>query len=291
MKLIDILHRKPVPDPWSEGDNIPWNEPGFSQRMLKEHLTQDHDLASRKFDRINQHVDWIHHDVLSEKPAKILDLCCGPGLYANRLARLGHQCIGIDYSPASITYAKNNASKEKLGCTFREADIREADYGGDYDAAMLIYGELNVFRITDARMILKKAYTALSPGGVLILEPHTYECVRDLGDRKPSWYTSDSGLFSPAPHIGLEESFWDQDHAVTTNRYFIVDAKTSEVVKHAQSLQAYTNREYQALLGECGYTNISFHPSLSGKPDPQQSHLMAILAEKSIEKTGRRKKA
>ena len=28
-----------LPEPWDEGDNIPWNEPGFSRRMLREHLT------------------------------------------------------------------------------------------------------------------------------------------------------------------------------------------------------------------------------------------------------------
>jgi ubiquinone/menaquinone biosynthesis C-methylase UbiE len=289
MKLIDLIQRKPVPGPWLEGENIPWNDPGFSERMLREHLTQDHDLASRKFDRINQHVNWIHHEILCEKPAKILDLCCGPGLYANNFAGLGHKCIGIDYSPASIAYAKNNASKGKLDCTFIEADIRVAEYGEGYDATMLIYGELNVFRMPDARMILKKTYTALKPGGRLILEPHTYECVRDLGERQSSWYTSDSGLFNPSPHIVMEESFWDQDQAVTTNRYFIIDAKTSEVVQHAQSLQAYSHQEYKVLLEECGYTNISFHPSLSGTHDPKQSHLMVILAEKSMEKTGRRK--
>ena len=103
MNLIDLINRTSNPEPWSEGDNIPWNDPGFSQRMLKEHLSQDHDAASRKFERIGQHVHWIHHNALDGKPGKLLDLGCGPGLYANRLAKLGHECIGIDFSPASIT--------------------------------------------------------------------------------------------------------------------------------------------------------------------------------------------
>jgi protein-S-isoprenylcysteine O-methyltransferase Ste14 len=46
--ILDIVNRSPKPVPWSEGDNIPWDEPGFSDRMLAEHLSQDHDLASRK---------------------------------------------------------------------------------------------------------------------------------------------------------------------------------------------------------------------------------------------------
>ena len=35
--IRDIVNRAPVPTPWSEGDNIPWDEPEFSERMLAEH--------------------------------------------------------------------------------------------------------------------------------------------------------------------------------------------------------------------------------------------------------------
>ena len=45
MNLTDIVNRVKTPEPWSEGDNIPWNDPEFSKRMLQEHLTQDHELA------------------------------------------------------------------------------------------------------------------------------------------------------------------------------------------------------------------------------------------------------
>jgi hypothetical protein len=52
-KILDIVERQPEPTPWSEGDNIPWDDPGFSDRMLAEHLSQDHDLASRKSETID----------------------------------------------------------------------------------------------------------------------------------------------------------------------------------------------------------------------------------------------
>ena len=76
MKLNDLISRDPDPKPWSEGDNIPWNDEAFSQRMLKEHLSQEHHAASRKFDRIDQHVSWIHDQVLDGKHSKIIDLGC-----------------------------------------------------------------------------------------------------------------------------------------------------------------------------------------------------------------------
>lgn len=280
MKLIDLINRKPNPNPWTEGDNIPWNEPAFRERMLAEHLSQDHDAASRKFGRIDQHVSWIHHHVLSEMPSRILDLGCGPGLYTNRLAKLGHRCVGIDYSPASIAYAQGTAVQEMLECQFQKADLRESALDAGFDVVMLIYGELNVFKPSDARLILGKAYQALKSGGRLILEPHTFEAVHEWGERSPTWYASKQGLFSAKPHIVMEEFFWAPGLHAATNRYFIIDLSTSEVILYAQSLQAYTQQEYESLLQECGYTNISFYPSLTGAPDPKQPDLLAILATK-----------
>ena len=47
MNISDIVGRKIPPDPWTEGDNIPWDDPAFSERMLKEHLTQSLVMAHR----------------------------------------------------------------------------------------------------------------------------------------------------------------------------------------------------------------------------------------------------
>ncbi|GAF81101.1 unnamed protein product, partial [marine sediment metagenome] len=112
-RILDLIERGAVPKPWAEGDNIPWSEPGFSERMLAEHLSQKHDMASRRFEVIDNHIEWVHHKLLESKQSKILDLGCGPGFYSSRLAKLGHECVGIDYSPASIKYAIEQAGKEK----------------------------------------------------------------------------------------------------------------------------------------------------------------------------------
>ena len=134
MNIMQLMKRIETPEPWSEGEKIPWNDPEFSERMLKFHLTQEHDLASRRFEIIDKHVDWIHNK-LGEKPSKILDLACGPGLYSNRLTKLGHSCRGIDFGPASIKYAREQAIKEKVEIVYVLGDIRTADYGDNNDLA------------------------------------------------------------------------------------------------------------------------------------------------------------
>jgi SAM-dependent methyltransferase len=280
MDLLDLINRTKVPPPWSEGEKIPWDDPAFSERMLKEHLSQDHDAASRRFEKIDAHVDWIHRELLSGRATRILDLGCGPGLYASRLGRLGHECVGIDFSPASIAYAAQTAEREDLRCVYRLEDIRTAAYGTGFELVMLIFGEFNAFRPEEAQRILGKAFDALSEDGILLLEVSTFESLKEAGERGASWYSSPGGLFSDRPHLCLTESFWDAGQCVVTTRYFAVEAATGDVACCAENLQAYSDERYCSLLTECGFARVRFYPSLVGTVDETQSHLFVIVAHK-----------
>jgi len=283
MYLIDIVNRTPVPEPWAEGEKIPWNDPAFSARMLREHLSQEHDAASRRFTIIDAHVAWIHREVLNGKAVHVLDLGCGPGFYAYRLAQRGHTCRGVDFSPVSIAYAKAQAEGSGLPLTYVEGDVRTVEYGAGYDLVMLIYGEFNVFKSMDAHSILEKAYRALKPGGRLLLEPHTFAAVESLGKVGNSWYTTGSGLFSDRAHFCLTENFWDVERTIATERYFIIDALTGDVTRYASSMQAYTEEQYRALLLTCGYQDVRFYPSLKGEVDESTNWLCAIVAQKPMD--------
>jgi SAM-dependent methyltransferase len=280
MNLTDIVQRNEEPKPWAEGEKIPWNDPEFSQRMLREHLSQEHDWASRRATTIQKHVDWIHREILSGLPARVLDLGCGPGLYASRLAELGHECTGVDFSPASIEYAREYAQKAQLHCSYQLEDVREAEFGSGYALVTFIFGEFNVFNQEDANQILRKAYVAIRPGGSLLLEVHTFKVVHQIGDQPSSWYSAESGLFSDRPHLCLQENFWDEERSVATQRFFIVDAATGQVTRHAASMQAYTQEQYMNMLKECGFQDIVFYPFLAGEGDQPQSDLIAIRARK-----------
>ncbi len=278
MNISDLLNRVPQPEPWSEGEKIPWDYPAFSQRMLQEHLSQAHDAASRRFATIDAHVLWIHQRLLFGRPSAILDLGCGPGLYAHRLARLGHTCLGIDFSPASIAYARQQSDEEKLACSYVQEDLRSANFGHDHGLVMFIYGELNVFRPADARKILHKAHQALGPGGTLLLEVHTYEVFERMGKQPPRWQSKTSGLFSNKPHLELYENIWNAEQAVLTERYYIVDAEKGEVTPYTACNQAYTQAQYQLLLAEAGFSGVTFHHGLGENTEP--GDLFAITARR-----------
>lgn len=261
MKLNDLV-MVTAPEPWVEGDNIPWHEPAFSRRMLEFHLSQQHDAASRCLEKIDRHVAFLHKEVLGRQGSRILDLGCGPGLYLQRLARLGHTCRGIDFSPASIEYARIAAKKEGLPITYDLGDMRQVDFGEGYDLVMLIYGEFNVFRPQHARDILIKAHNALRVGGVLLLEPSPEEHIRCLGMKSKFWSAQDGGLFSDHPHLLLEESGWNESRRAATNRYFLIDSATAVVTCFSASYQAYSDEELVSILVNCGFNNIRIYPNL-----------------------------
>ncbi|HLO32692.1 MAG TPA: class I SAM-dependent methyltransferase [Anaerolineales bacterium] len=280
MKILDIIHRQSNPKPWAEGEKIPWNDQEFSRRMLNEHLSQAHDAASRRFQIIDEHVSWIHNHVLNGRSTRILDLGCGPGLYTYRLASLRHQCVGIDFSPASIAYAREQAETAGLDCQYFLQDIRAADYGNGYGLVMSIFGEFNVFHPEEAKGILTKAYGALAFNGILLLEPHTFEKVVELGSQPTSWYSTEHGLFLDQPYLYLQENFWNAENKVAIQRYYIVDVTTGEVTCNSSSMQAYTNDDYCSLLAACGFGEVVFYPALGKSIDSLQDNLLCILSRK-----------
>lgn len=280
MILQDIINRTMPPQPWADGDKIPWNDPAFSKRMLDEHLSQAHDAASRRFATIDKHVDWINFTFLAQMLSRILDLGCGPVLYTKRLARLGHDCVGIDFAPASIVYAQSQAETNQLTIDYRHADIRQAKYGQDFDLVMFINGEFNVFRAEEARELLRKSWNALKEGALILLEPHTFDGVREKADAPTRWRAAREGLFSDSAHLWLQEHFWDVESQSTITRHYIIDVATAEVTRHAETLQAYTEEDYRQLLESIGFANIRRFSSLMGDIDSAQGDMFVLVAQK-----------
>ena len=262
VSLSDLIHRTLPAEPWLDGDNIPWDDPAFSARMLKEHLSQSHDLASRRSETVNAQVCWLHERLVG--PSAVLDVACGPGLYVHELARLGHRCVGIDFSPASIEYATRVAQVEELDCQFRCQDIRRAGFGIDFDLVTLLYGQINVFRRREAQDILRRVHQALVPGGQLILEPQQRAAVVGTGVAVTSWESARAGLFSNEPHLLLHERFWHEEEQTTTERWHVIDAGSGTVTRHAMSYLAYESEELCRLVQEAGFSTVESMERIGG---------------------------
>ncbi len=242
---------------WRGDYKIPWDDPDFSARMLAEHLSQAHDLASRRTEWIERQVVWLHETVLAGRPSRVLDLGCGPGLYAGRLAALGHRVHGIDFSPASVVYAR--AHDDTGRCDFTLGDLRTAGFGGPYEAALFLYGELNVFPPSDALVILRRAGASLVPGGRLVIEPQAHAGVVAAGQAPSASEQVAADVFSGRPHEVRTENRWLAGEQVAVTTFTITDAADGTEQTYRSTTRAWTDDQLRALLVEAGFTDPRRH--------------------------------
>ncbi|QJB55449.1 class I SAM-dependent methyltransferase [Pseudodesulfovibrio sp. zrk46] len=257
--IFDTLTTTPRPDNlWDGSHKIPWNDPAFSQRILKEHLSQDHNLASRKAEFISRQVEWIHSRCLTGDNMSILDLGCGPGLYAASLAGDAHRYQGIDFSPASIEYATHQFGSNC--CSFRLGDVTTTEFGGPYDLTMMLYGELNVFSPDNCKAILRRAWKSLNPGGRLLVEFQNPDAIRGLGQSPNSWTRAEEGgLFSDEPYVSLTENHWFEEQGVTLQCFHVLVSGAAKPVTYRSTTKAWSREEMKRLLDETGFTEVRFH--------------------------------
>jgi ubiquinone/menaquinone biosynthesis C-methylase UbiE len=105
--------------------------------------------------------------------ATVVELGCGPGFYARRLAtRLGHVRIsGLDRSPAQVAEARERAERAGLGnCHFELGDVTRMPYP-DQSVDALIASRLLVV-LEQPEQAIGEMHRVLRPGGrAFIAEP------------------------------------------------------------------------------------------------------------------------
>ncbi|WP_447017463.1 class I SAM-dependent methyltransferase [Shewanella algae] len=232
---------------------IPWNDADFSQRMLENHLSQEHDWASRKLAVIERQVDWLCSQLAPG--AQVLDLGCGPGFYTQLLAKRGFCCTGVDFSPASITYAQQQAQAAGLDIDYQLLDVRSYRPTKKFDFIMMTFGELNVFSAADAKSLLKDCANWLTPNGKLLVEVHSFDEVKRQGQTEPSWQRHSQGLFLDAPHLLLTEHAWDEALQTSSTLFWVIE-ENGKVTRFGSRMQAWQDGEYLQLLNECGFNKI-----------------------------------
>jgi SAM-dependent methyltransferase len=272
--------RRAAAAPSERPAKIPWGDPAFSKRMLHEHLSQEHDMASRRSETIDDHVAWIRGKLLPGDGTRVLDLGCGPGLYTARMARVGHECVGIDFSPASIEYAEKQAAAKNLACEYRREDVLKAEFGGPFDLVMMLSGEFNTFNHASASAIVGKAFEALEPGGPLLLEVSPMDAVRRLGRRPPVWWTQDVGVFSPEPHLVLRSQAWDDEALIASSDFFVVDASTTEASRYGEEIHAFSDEQLLQMLKDGGFRDAEIDWSFPAAESETKNEMMAVVARK-----------
>jgi SAM-dependent methyltransferase len=120
-------------------------------------------------------VDLIERILASHSlagPRCLLDLGCGTGNHAFRLAERGHLVVGVDRSTEMLALAGAKAKAARSGSIeFHEADIRKLDLKRQFDAVLMMFTVLG-YQLEDSDVVAALATVRrhLEPGGLFLFD-------------------------------------------------------------------------------------------------------------------------
>jgi len=273
-QLLKDIAKRPAPFSRYTAKEL-WTRPYLARQMLNFHLNQDTDLASRRFEAIDQVVDWIDSQLhLTGK--SICDLGCGPGLYTQRFASKGADVTGIDISENSLDYARLYAKEHKQSIRYLNMDYLSDELPTGFDIVTLIYTDLCVLSPEQRATLLDRMRIMLTAGGHIVID---VAGIASLASKQEMTIIEDrfmNGFWAPGNYVGIQRSFVYPEKQVSLDRYLIVEPNdTWEVFNW---FQYFTPESIEAELKNAGFVINQMVGDLNGKPLKPDNDLIGIIA-------------
>lgn len=114
---------------------------------------------------------WRWLDWTFAPGSRLLDLGCGTGLDAIRMARLGHRVTALDWSAQMVRRTAERAARENLSdrvqtLTIGAQELQRLPSSGEFDGAYSNLGPLNC--VPDLTVVATECARLLKPGGALV---------------------------------------------------------------------------------------------------------------------------
>lgn len=259
MKLNDYIASASRPLVYTPGTATMWDDEHISKQLLAVHLNPDIDLASRKPATIISTIEWLETTV-SQPGSAILDMGCGPGLYAEQFAARGYNVTGLDISSNSISYALESAKRRGLDITYQNLDYLELDERDTYDLALMIFTDFGVLVPETRQKVLDNIYRALKPGGIFCFDflNDTFP-IAETGNRE--WEICPGGFWKSGPYLALQEKHYYPEQNVCLSQHIITDDR-GEMDIYRFWTHAFTHAQVEKLVCEAGFDHCNFHKNI-----------------------------
>jgi 2-polyprenyl-3-methyl-5-hydroxy-6-metoxy-1,4-benzoquinol methylase len=218
-KLEIALKKPPL---YEKGDSIMWTDKHISKQLLEIHLNPEIDLASRTKKSIDNTIDFILKFCDGSK-LNILDLGCGPGIYAERLAESGHNVTGIDFSRTSIEYASKQAQIKKLDIDYICEDYLTIDYNDKFDLVLLVYTDFGVLIPSEREKLLENIHKALKSNGIFIFDVINDKNLAHKFQENKTWNLETNGFWKDTSYLELKKGFHYINEKVFLQQHIIID--------------------------------------------------------------------
>lgn len=262
------------PNLWAKSPASLWEDEHISHGMLSAHLNPASDAASRKTEFIDCSAKWIAGLVCGGRK-RLLDLGCGPGLYAVRFHEMGLHVQGVDISDRSIAYAKEHSSPDIV---YTCADYTEAAFPEAMNLITMIYCDFGVLPPEARRNILRKTYQALQPGGAFVFDVFTSYQYADFQESSMVTEFSGPGFWSPEPHRVAERRLeYREDH--TFLHMVGVSARSAFTLYYIWE-HVFSRDEIRKELHEAGFSGVEFYGDIAGTHWYDKTRTLCAVARK-----------
>lgn len=274
--MLTSLVSKPSKD--TKGEALFWNDPYIAERMLEAHLDDTSEQATRSRAFVKASVDWISTVLPVDAYPELLDLGCGPGIYAEQFHEAGYQVTGVDVSPGSISYAKASAQEKGYAIQYQIADYLQASWPSQYELITMIYCDFAVLTDSDRTSMLQKILAMLKPGGCFLFDVFTPKQYEGRA-QEHTWRIEEDGFWSKACCLQLS-SFYRYDETNTfLQQYTILQEESCK--QYLIWDHTFTQQELFDLLMAAGFSSVSFYGSVAGAAYDPNGKTIAVLAYKS----------
>lgn len=254
-----------------------WNDPHISAGMLKAHLNPELESATRKLDFVKQSVCWITGELPASKYKRLLDLGCGPGIYAELFCAAGYDVTGLDISENSVRYAENSAKEKGLEIKYSTGDYTDAHIAGIYDLVTMIYCDLGVLSGRERKQVLKTVYNSLSEDGCFLFDvftPMQYEESKEF----KVWSFENGGFWRSGPYFLLQSRHHYENDKTFLNRYIVITENETACYNNWE--HTFSIEELKKDLSEAGFKNLQFYGNVAGEEYSRTGKTVCVIAKK-----------
>ena len=274
---LEDINRRPRPFERYTAADL-WTDDHISEQMLAHHLDGETNVSSRRAEFIDQSVAWIGTRFDVGPGTRIADFGCGPGLYANRLAKLGASVTGIDFSERSIEHARAVAEGEGLTAAYVHQDYLEYATEDRFDLILMIMCDFCALSPAQRRTMLEKFRDLLTPGGSVLLDVYSMSAFQQREEAASYEESLGNGFWSPEKHYCFRNTFRYDDVGVVLDKYTIVEAKRTRTIYNW--FQHFSPESLQREFEGAGFTQLELYGNVAGEPFDASAPEFAIVGKR-----------
>ncbi|MDH3998675.1 MAG: class I SAM-dependent methyltransferase [Desulfuromonadales bacterium] len=253
-----------------------WTDPHVAQQMLKYHLNEQVALASRTKETIEASVAWMQRRFAIDENTAIADFGCGPGLYSSRLAQLGAQVTGIDFSANSIEYARQLAAQQQLSINYLQQNYLDFASERKFDLICMIMCDYCALSPQQRQQLLAIFRKHLKEDGALFLDVCSMTGYAQRQEQATYQFRQLDGFWADEDYYGFVNTFKYDDAHVALDKYSLFTAERSWVIYNW--LQYFSLQTLTDEFEEAGLCIKECYSDVTGTAYSEDSTEIAIIA-------------